>query len=91
MRENVFLLSLLPEVNELSETQFKVFKRRVLALLDELDISCLNIVSHAECKDDSLAVSRHISVGLEDTCGNTSSTVKNTQHNEESERETDNN
>lgn len=34
-----FLLSLLPEVNALPEVQFKIFKRRSLALLDELDVS----------------------------------------------------
>ncbi|CAG9767747.1 unnamed protein product [Ceutorhynchus assimilis] len=33
-----FLLSLMPEVEELPEAQFKVFKRRALALLDELYI-----------------------------------------------------
>ena len=33
--QKYFLLSLLPEVNELNESQFRVFKRTALALLDE--------------------------------------------------------
>ncbi|CAH0399468.1 unnamed protein product [Chilo suppressalis] len=32
----MFLLSLLPEVNELTENQMKCFRRKVLALLDEI-------------------------------------------------------
>lgn len=35
----MFLLSLLPEVNELTEYQFKIFKRKVLALIDEMESS----------------------------------------------------
>lgn len=35
-----FLMSLLPEINELKEYAFKAFKRRVLALLDELEMPC---------------------------------------------------
>ncbi|CAG9790912.1 unnamed protein product [Diatraea saccharalis] len=32
----MFLLSLLPEINELTESQMKCFRRKVLALLDEI-------------------------------------------------------
>lgn len=42
-----FLLSLLPEVNELTEAQFKIFKRRILHLLDELSLSVLVQSSNA--------------------------------------------
>nr|CAH7722830.1 unnamed protein product [Callosobruchus chinensis] len=41
-RENprrYFLLSLLPEVEELPETQFRQFKRKVLGLIDDLEAS----------------------------------------------------
>jgi hypothetical protein len=32
----MFLLSLLPEINDMTENQMKIFRRKVLQLIDEI-------------------------------------------------------
>ncbi|KAK9708262.1 Alcohol dehydrogenase transcription factor Myb/SANT-like [Popillia japonica] len=79
-----FLLSLQPELDQLPEYQFKVFKRRVLALLDELDMSRPNssssMASHDGWGDRCLAMTPNIPSKLDNIHESTHSPMEQMQH-----------
>lgn len=62
-----FLLSLLPEINELSEPAFKSFKRRVLSLVDELEASTPTTSTFYTSENFEAPSTGNMDVTLEDT------------------------